>query len=186
MPDVFDRRGFLVGAAATGLALAGAAAGGTALSDAAREAPEALADATGGPTPAEWARFSASLTGYAVRRGQPAYGTDRLLYNPKFDGLAPLGIAYCASTEDVVRALAFARSHSCPVAVRAGGHSYGGYSSGTGRVVVDVTSLRGVVPAAAPGGTARVGAGARLIDVYNTLGRAGQLVPAGSCPTVGF
>ena len=52
--------------------------------------------------------------------------------------------------------------------------------------MVDVTSMAGVVAAAAAGGTARVGAGARLIDVYNTLGHAGQLVPGGSCPTVGI
>ena len=78
-----------------------------------------------------------------------------------------------------------AASHGYRLAVRAGGHSYAGYSSGTGRLVVDVTSMAGVVPAATPGATARVGAGARLIDVYNTLGHAGQLVPGGSCPTVG-
>jgi hypothetical protein len=34
--------------------------------------------------------------------------------------------------------------------------------------------------------TARVGAGARLIDVYNVIGNAGRLLPGGSCPSVGI
>jgi FAD/FMN-containing dehydrogenase len=35
-------------------------------------------------------------------------------------------------------------------------------------------------------GTARVGAGALLIDVYDRLARRGRAIPAGSCPTVGI
>jgi FAD/FMN-containing dehydrogenase len=168
-----DRRAFLRAAAgaATGAALAGgrADAGAATLPDV---------------TPAQWSALATSLTGRLVRPGAAACAVDRLLYNPRFDALAPAAIAFCASPADA-RALAFARAHAVPLAVRSGGHSYGGYSSGTGRLVLDVTTMRGVVPAHAPGGVARVGAGARLVDVYEALGRAGQLVPGGSCPTVG-
>ena len=55
-----------------------------------------------------------------------------------------------------------------PFSARAGGHSYGGYSTSTG-LVIDVTRLAGVEPQ--PTSTALVGAGARLVDVYSTLGR---------------
>ncbi|WP_410088283.1 FAD-binding protein, partial [Streptomyces sp. t39] len=56
--------------------------------------------------------------------------------------------------------LAYARARSVPVAVRNGGHSYGGWSSGTGRLVVDVSSLDEV----RADGT--IGAGAKLSGVY--------------------
>jgi FAD/FMN-containing dehydrogenase len=121
-----------------------------------------------------------------VRPGDRAYPVDKLLYNPRFDTLAPLAIAYCASAQDVARSIGFARDHGFEVAVRCGGHSYGGYSSGSGHLVMDVTPMAAVVPASSPGGTATVGSGARLIDVYNVLGMHGQLVPGGSCPTVGI
>ncbi len=177
-----DRRSFLLATAsgAAGLAVAAGRPGGAGAARAGvREAVPSGASA------AEWARFAATLTGRLVRPGTPAYATSKLLYDPRFDGLAPVGLAYCASPSDVARTIAFSRAHGYRLAVRAGGHSYAGYSSGTGRLVVDVTSMAGVAAASAPGGTARVGAGVRLIDVYNTLGHAGQLVPGGSCPTVG-
>ncbi|HEY8080988.1 MAG TPA: FAD-dependent oxidoreductase, partial [Acidimicrobiales bacterium] len=137
-------------------------------------------------TPATWRQLAASLSGRLVRRGDPGYPLGHLLYNPKFDSLSPVAIAYCATPSDVARSLGFARDHGYAVAPRSGGHSYGGYSSGNNRLVIDVTNMRGVTPAAAPGGIAHVGAGARLVDVYNTLGNAGQLVPGGSCPSVGI
>ncbi len=137
------------------------------------------------PSAAQWRALAASLRGRLVRPGERAYATVRLGYNPKFDGQRPAAIALCATPTDVARTIAFAREHDIELAPRCGGHSYGGYSGGTGRLVVDVSAMSGVHPAPAPGGTATVGAGARLIDVYNVLGNAGQLVPGGSCPTVG-
>jgi hypothetical protein len=138
------------------------------------------------PSAAQWRALAASLRGHLVLPGERAYGTAHLLYSPKFDGQRPVAIAYCASPSDVARTIAFARAHAIELAARCGGHSYGGYSGGTGRLIVDVSTMSGVHPAPSPGGTATVGAGARLIDVYNVLGNAGQLVPGGSCPTVGI
>ena len=66
---------------------------------------------------------------------------------------------------------------------RSGGHSYGGYSSTSG-VIVDVSRLNGVSLDSVR--RAVVGAGARLIDVYDGLWQHGRTVPAGSCPTVGI
>ena len=40
--------------------------------------------------------------------------------------------------------------------------------------------------ATAPRATATVGAGTRLVDLYDRLSQAGVLVPGGSCPTVGI
>jgi FAD binding domain/Berberine and berberine like len=78
----------------------------------------------------------------------------------------------------------FASASGTPVAARNGGHSYGGYSTTSG-LVIDVAGLGGVGPGKASG-TARIGAGARLIDVYAGLDKRGVSVPGGSCPTVGI
>ena len=117
-----------------------------------------------------------------MRPGDATYDTDKRLYDPRFDGLRPAGIAYCRSTRDVVTCLAFARRFGVPVAARSGGHSYAGWSSTSG-LIVDVTPLNQVV---VTGTTAIIGAGARLIDVCNGLDSYGRVLPGGSCPTVGI
>ena len=71
-----------------------------------------------------------------------------------------------------------------PIAARSGGHSYAGYSTPEGGLVVDLAGMARVD--VRPDGTAVVGAGARLIDVYAALAGAGRCVPAGSCPSVGI
>jgi len=119
-----------------------------------------------------------------VRPGDRGYGTARLVFNPRYDGIRPAAIAYCAGTADVRSCLAFAGRHGVAVVPRAGGHSYIGASTGPG-LVVDVTPMHAVRVDAASG-TATIGAGARLVDVYAALAGHGITVPAGSCPTVGL
>ncbi len=146
----------------------------------------ATATGSGAPVPADWTALGRGLHGSLVRPGDADYATARLLYNTRFDGLRPSGVAYVAHAGDVAECLAFARRTGVRVAIRGGGHSYAGWSSGNGRLVVDVSRLASVaVSGSGSGGSARVGAGARLIDVYDALGARGVTVPAGSCPTVG-
>src|SRR5262249_31683368 len=119
------------------------------------------------PTDADWAAFAASLDGTLVRPPGAAYATARRLFNPRFDTVLPPRVAFCRSAADVQRSVAFVRAHGLPIAARSGGHSYAGYSTGTG-LICDVTALHRVsVDAAA--GTAVVGAGTRLIDLYAAL-----------------
>jgi hypothetical protein len=103
------------------------------------------------------------------------------LFDPRFDGIHPAGIAYCRGPHDVATCIAFARKYGVPVAARSGGHSYAGWSSTTG-LIVDVSQMAG---ARVSGENAVVGAGTRLIDMYNGLAARGRVVPGGSCPTVG-
>jgi len=139
--------------------------------------------------PAAWQAFAAALTGRLVLPADPAYATARLLYDPRFDAEAPAAVAYCATPTDVQRSIAFARTHGITPIARCGGHSYAGYSSGSG-LVVDVTQMNGVAPGAtgASGtpGTVTVGAGTLLVDLYDQLSALGVMVPGGSCPTVGI
>ncbi|WP_023590261.1 FAD-binding oxidoreductase [Streptomyces thermolilacinus] len=136
----------------------------------------------GAPRAGDWAALARGLDGRLVRPGERDYDAARTLFNPRFDGLRPSGVAYCARPEDVRTCLEFARRHGVPVSVRSGGHSYAGWSSGPG-LVVDVQPMASV--SMSPGGTAQIGAGAKLVDVYDRLTARRRTVPAGSCPTVG-
>jgi FAD/FMN-containing dehydrogenase len=144
---------------------------------------------------AAWSALAASLSGRLVLPSNPTYATARLLYDPRFDDLAPAAVAYCATPSDVQRCIAFARAHGVTPIPRCGGHSYAGYSSGSG-LVVDVTPMNSVTvqgsanagtgTGASAGASAVVGAGTLLVDLYNQVSQAGVLVPGGSCPSVGI
>jgi FAD/FMN-containing dehydrogenase len=96
----------------------------------------------------------------------------------------PAAIAYCGSTSDVQTCLAFAHKFNLPLVPRSGGHSYAGYSTTSG-IVLDVTRMNSV-NVNSSNGTATIGAGTHLIDVYAALAPQGLALPAGSCPTVGI
>ena len=134
------------------------------------------------PTRADWAALAGHLNGRLSLPATPTYRTDLELYDPQYDNVRPAAIAFCANATDVARCIGFARDHALAVAARSGGHSYAGYSTTTG-LVIDVSLMSGVTSS---GGTAIVGAGARLIDVYSGLAGQGLSIPAGSCPTVGI
>ncbi|MFE7655336.1 FAD-binding oxidoreductase [Streptomyces bottropensis] len=131
---------------------------------------------------ANWAALARDLDGPLVRPGDKAWSTARQLYNTRFDTLKPTAVAYVAHADDIRTTLAYARAHDIKVSIRNGGHSYAGWSSGNGRLVVDVSKLNKVRTS---GAEAVVGAGSKLIDVYRALAAKGVTIPAGSCPTVG-
>jgi FAD/FMN-containing dehydrogenase len=131
-----------------------------------------------------WSTFASSLQGSLVRRGSAQYPASYRLYNTRFDSIQPAAIAYCASPADVQSGLSFASKFTLPLAPRAGGHSYAGYSTTTG-LVLDVTRMNSIT-INANNATATIGAGARLIDVYSALAQQNLALPAGSCATVGI
>ncbi|MEV8494154.1 FAD-binding oxidoreductase [Streptomyces sp. NPDC052002] len=128
--------------------------------------------------PPDWAALARSLDGKLVRPGDGDYASARQLYNTRFDSQKPDAVAYVSHEADVQECLAYARAHRAPVAIRSGGHDYAGWSSGTGRLVIDVSRLNHV------NSDGTIGAGARLVDVYTALAKNGRTIPGGSCPTV--
>ena len=123
------------------------------------------------------------VKGPVIGRSSPAYAKAHVLFNERFDGIRPLAVVRPANVADVREAILWARKHGIRIRARSGGHSYAGYSTAENGLLVDLASLAGIsVQRAAR--TASVGPGARLIDVYERLARAGTTIPAGSCPTV--
>ncbi|MFJ6617919.1 FAD-binding oxidoreductase [Kitasatospora sp. NPDC091335] len=172
-----DRRRFLatLGAAATAVATGGAPA------RALVAFPARARSLAAGPP--DWRALRARLGTRLVLPADPGYGTARLAYNTLNDGQSPAAVAQCVSADDVRACLDVARGHGIPIAARGGGHSYLGYSIPSRGLVIDVRRMADVQ--VHPDGTAEVGAGARLIEVYAALAQAGRLLPGGSCPTVG-
>lgn len=87
-------------------------------------------------------KFGASLKGQLVLPTDPAYeGARRVFYwNPKTER-RPVFVARCAHAEDVLRTVEFARNLGLEVAVRAGGHSFKGWSTSSG-VVIDLSGMK--------------------------------------------
>ena len=180
----FLRRGLGASALVTGIIAAGfTLTNDDAISSAAVKSKTAHAEQRQ-PSSKEWQSLRNALSGTLVLPGDPSYPIDSLLYNSKFAKLHPAAIAYCATHDDVSRCVEFTALHSLSVAARSGGHSYGGYSSCAG-LVVDVSRLN-TIAVNTKSNVATVGAGARLIDVYNEIGMRDRLLPGGSCPSVGI
>ncbi len=115
-----------------------------------------------------------------LRPGSEAYEAARRPALARFAGARPAAIARCASAADVAEALALARGR--PLAVRSGGHCFAGRSSTEG-VLIDVAPMDGV---AVGDGTVRVGAGARLGQIYDALDGRGGAIAGGCGPEVGI
>lgn len=142
------------------------------------------ASATGSAAPS-LTELSSQLSSPLLRPGSAGYAARVGLYNPRFDAAArPEAIAACATPADVMACVRFGAHGGAPIHLRAGGHSYGGWSSGKG-LVVDVRPMS-AVHVDTPAHSVRIGAGARLAEVYEALGRNGAAIAAGSCPSVGI
>ncbi|MGO9793284.1 MAG: FAD-dependent oxidoreductase [Solirubrobacteraceae bacterium] len=172
MSEQIDRRSFLAsaGIGAVSLAL------GTGIADS-----RPLRRALSKPTPGSLAR---AIRGPVIAPGSPGFASAAHVYNEAFDYVKPFAVARPLSAADVQAAVRWAVANSVPMRARGGGHSYAGYSTLSGGVVLDLRQLKAISVNRATG-TATVGAGVQLIDLYAALAAYGATVPAGSCPSVG-
>jgi FAD/FMN-containing dehydrogenase len=126
-----------------------------------------------------------AIRGHVFNRGQTGFVPAAHVFNPRFDHLLPDAVARPVDGTDVRDAIRFCTEHAIDVRARSGGHSYAGYSTASSGVVLDLRRLNRITVDQATG-TAIVGAGAQLIDVYTALAARGVTVPGGSCPSVGI
>ncbi|MBM0232810.1 FAD-binding oxidoreductase [Micromonospora sp. STR1_7] len=128
-------------------------------------------------------RLRRDFDGEVLTRDHAAYDPARRPVGSAGAARRPLVVLRCRSVRDVVAAVAFARDTGIALAVRSGGHCFAGRSSTDG-VLIDVSGLHGVDLSA--DGTATVGAGVRLGQLYGALHARGQTLPAGCGATVGI
>jgi FAD/FMN-containing dehydrogenase len=114
--------------------------------------------------------------GQVVLPGDQEYDQARAVWNATADAY-PAAVARCAQVEDVVAAVRLAREHDLLVAVRGGGHSYPGFSTCDGGLVVDLSPLAGV--RVDPGRRVATADGGALLSELDRRAQAHGL----ACPT---
>src|ERR1700733_14198668 len=175
-----DRRAFLVSAGAAGLSVACGTSGqtvaraGQTVARAGQRIARAAASGAGPP-----------IAGQVIKRGAPGFLAAAHVYNERFDGVLPMWVARPTGAGDVQKAVNWGLANGVPLRARSGGHSYAGYSTLSGGMVLDLRNMRGISVNVSKR-TATIGAGAQLIDVYAALAARGMTIPAGSCPSVGI
>ena len=93
--------------------------------------------------PTDLTELANALTGDVLAPGSAEYDEARVVWNLLHDR-RPAAIVRAANADDVQLAVAFARQADLDIAVRSGGHSLAGYSTGDGVVVIDLRGLRGL------------------------------------------
>ena len=126
----------------------------------------------------------ATLSGRVIWPDDPEYDEARRGFNLRYSHF-PTAIVVCDSVEDVLNAVRWARDQDMSLRARSGGHSYEGFSALDDGLVIDVGGLNDVAVDASRG-EAVVGAGVRLLDLYQRLWEQGVTIPGGTCPGVGI
>jgi FAD binding domain/Berberine and berberine like len=127
--------------------------------------------------------FAASLRGQLILADHPEYETARRIWNRMIDK-RPAMIVRCAGAADVASAISFARERGLLLAVRGGGHSFPGYSTCDGGMVIDLSPMKTVrVDLAARSAVAAGGAWGRDVDAetqhYELVTTLGQISDTG-------
>ncbi|MGH7506112.1 MAG: FAD-binding oxidoreductase, partial [Longimicrobiales bacterium] len=118
-----------------------------------------------------------SIGAGTVRPGDAEYESARRVWNGLIDR-RPALIVRCATTADVIDALALARRHGLAVAVRGGGHNVAGFATIDDGLVIDLGAMN-EVEVDVPRRVARVGGGARWADVDRATQVFGLATPGG-------
>ncbi len=134
-------------------------------------------DATTAATHDPLAQLRSRIAGPVLGADDEGYDEARRVWNGIIDR-SPLAVVRVADEDDVAAAVAYAREHGLPLAVRGGGHGVAGYGTVDGGVVIDLRALN-QVEVRAQDATVRVGGGARLADVDRATTPHGLVVPLG-------
>ncbi|WP_213813802.1 LLM class flavin-dependent oxidoreductase [Glaciihabitans sp. dw_435] len=124
----------------------------------------------------------ASLAAAAVEPGDVGFSKVRSTY---MRGGSPGLVLRVGSAEEVVEALAFARSQPVALAVRSGGHGISGRSTNDGGIVIDLAGLNSIEVIDERARRVRIGPGARWMDVAAVLGERGWALSSGDYGGVG-
>ncbi|MFF5793159.1 FAD-binding oxidoreductase [Paeniglutamicibacter sp. NPDC012692] len=143
-----------------------------------RTKPEAGIMDTTHPLPASALRsLSASLHGMLITGADPEYGEARSVWNAMIDR-HPILVVRAADVADVCLALAFARDHRLPLAIRAGGHNVAGFGTVEHGLVLDLRALN-TVHVDPAGQQVRTGGGTLLGELDRATSVHGLAVPVG-------
>src|SRR5437762_4181456 len=129
-------------------------------------------------------RLRAKLKGRLILPTDPSYeNARRVFYWNAATERRPRVIVQCASEEDALRAVEYARHHKLEVAASAGGHSHLGWGCSNG-LIIDLSGMKQIAidPLRR---TARAEGGVLSGEVARAAGRHGLAPVLGQCPGVG-
>jgi FAD/FMN-containing dehydrogenase len=128
--------------------------------------------------------FKANLHGELIVPGDDTYDSARRVWNGMMNKYPAL-IARCADGADVVRSVQFGRDHQLEVAVRGGGHSFPGFSTCDGGLVIDLSRMKAIQ--VDPGKRiASVQAGVTLGECIRETQKFGLAIPVGTASETGL
>ena len=134
--------------------------------------------------PTDFASLAAELSAGALLLPETdGYETARGVWNLAYQG-RPAAIVQAADATDVATAVRFAREAELEIAVRSGGHSLAGFSTGDGVLVIDLRRLRGLHVDLATR-LVSVGAGMTAGTVTAALAEHDLAIPFGDTGSVG-
>ncbi len=169
-----DRRHFLAAAGSASLLGLDACGGGGGGSSAPAPTPAP-------PVGPDWTSLQGAIQGTVLLPASASFIPAAQVFNAAY-GAVPQAVVRCASASDVAQALSFARANKLAFTPRSGGHGYTGNSATSG-MVIDVGNMNTITVGS---GTAIIGAGAKLVDIYDQLSTQGVCIPSGTCPTIGI
>jgi FAD/FMN-containing dehydrogenase len=125
-----------------------------------------------------------AVRGEIVTPDDAGYAEACRIWNGAHDGRRPALVVRCSGAADVIAAVDFARSNDLEIAVRGGGHSIAGFSTGDGVVVIDLSPMSEVHvdPSAR---RATVGGGAVWADVDHETQAHGLATTGGLVSSTG-
>jgi FAD/FMN-containing dehydrogenase len=108
-----------------------------------RSKPQLLSRSGNAVSGAAISRFASSFGGQVIQPLDAEYDSLRRIWNRAINRYPGL-IARCASADDAVAAVNFARDNDLLVAVRGGGHSFAGKSVCDEGILIDMSRLKGI------------------------------------------
>ncbi len=135
-------------------------------------------------SPADLTALSRALRGSLARPSDETYDAQREVWNAAAQG-SPMAIVRAADAGDVATTVGFARRSALEIAVRSGGHSLAGHSTGDDVLVIDMREMRGIHIDTAQE-IVWAGAGLTAGEVTAALAEHGRAVPFGDTGSVGI
>jgi FAD binding domain/Berberine and berberine like len=111
------------------------------------------------------------------------YDTLRQSYNKRINK-RPIGIIECASTQEVADAIRYALAERKTVTPKSGGHSFEGFNMNNDSLLLHLGNLNSIKRIGK--NSIRVGPAATLKSLFNFLSTSNQILPSGSCSSVGI
>lgn len=114
----------------------------------------------------------------------PEFAVRSHIYSVRFAGPQPQFIAAVKSEHDLIHTIRFARQEKIPIAIKAGGHSYIGQSTGTG-ILIELSQLNHI-EVDKDQQLLKTEGGALQLNVAQAAAKHGVALPFGTCPKVGI